>query len=203
MKEFIRIMSQPVPAPEISTKKEKLTDDDIRCIMRIRLEKQMTDYVSKFSDMVNVLGFLPEKIYHEAETELSAEELQVLRKNLYDMSQTMIWYFGTQNVWIDGRNEISVRTCRFIAANIFSQCKSADSLPVFTVKKGENKSHLCDAWHEFAKKANTEMHRTNLQTALGFCIWCMMELCPDKSMDTEKKELIQKYGETYWKMPVI
>ena len=46
-------------------------------------------------------------------------------------------------------------------------------MSVFTVKKGENKSHLCDAWHEFAKKANTEMHNNPSSVFQDGCAWCI------------------------------
>lgn len=203
MDTFMEIMSNLIQIP--GAKEKSVENPKVRKYrMSHEAEKISETHINQLSEMVNCYGFQSEKTYNSALEELPCDKIMTLKENLYAMAQAMIWYFGTKQVWTDQRNESSVKRCRMITSDTFTDCTRIEDLPAFAVMDSlEIKEQNCIYWESFAKMADMHMHRTNLQTALGFCIWCLTALCPDDSMDKTRQALELEYGEKYYRFRII
>lgn len=209
MEQFFKAMAKQIP-----TGKEQYAERHESCSeMSSALENMVNSFSRPYAAWYD--GFF-------ADQEMGAEEKETVKENLVSMALAVIYLFGGANPetkpWVDGRNEMSAARCRYITENLMPEemgqirLKDAENLPgmareidniaVF-LHTDEGRARF---WTEFIRSIDSRFHRTNMQQAIGFLLYCLNRICwADEGSAGHRISagLLQKYGEDFWRFPLI
>lgn len=184
-------------------------DDEKNKVFRSEIE----GLVNRLERDVNVLGFNPEKIYDEFHVHIDEINkrnrplaYRYAENRLFILALHWINFWGTAEknkvygkfyAGIDGRNEIACEICKEICQrDDFKKILNFYTEPLNFDSQGD---YLEEAYKCFIEKSNI-MHKTNMQTATGLMIYALTR---NEEADDIKKYLSEKYGDKYYKIPLI
>ena len=180
---------------------------------RYESKMEISKIVDHLENMVNCFGISYPKLYDEIASfgEIANSPERILcESNLSIISLLVIWYYANNPAaWIDGRNEISAAKCQHIYGikefhDFYADFAQVNHLPTSLDDLKDVPSFaISPTWVNFIKIFDERMHRTNVQTSIGFMLYFVAHSLPEKVKEAVNNEMSEYFGEDYWRMPLI
>lgn len=168
--------------------------------------------IRHLEEMVNYFGISYSKLLDEIS--LLGDSTNINRiwceGNIGTIAALIVWYYATNpGAWVDGRNEISVGRCQHLYTipafkDFYADIAQNNLLPTnLDDLKYAPDYAVSPVWIQFIKSYDQIMHRTNVQTSIGFMLYVIAHTYPDNIINTINKEMSDIFGEDYWRLPLI
>ena len=176
------------------------------------IRKDMPDIIRHLEEMVNCFGISYPKLFEEPS--LLGDETSIDRiwceGNTEIISLLTTWYYANNpGAWIDGRNEISAARCQHLYSiptfrEFYADFAQANHLPTSLNDLDNAPDYIVSpVWIQFIKFYDQLMHRTNVQTSIGFMLYVLAHSLPDEINEVVSKEMTDLFGKDYWRLPMI
>lgn len=162
---------------------------------------KIAELVRELEDNVNCFGFNPKKLVEEYMNDPKHDSYGI--NQLKILAYNWINYFGSQDIYYDERNKLSVELCKYIySLPEFETIKNLyfDNLDYQKINRFENV--LDQFYKEFMRLAYERMHRTNMQTATKLFLYSFTINSSSKD-EVIVKKLKEMRGEEFWRLPLI